>query len=473
MLPTWVKCNAVCSGENAVKELDGLLDLVNFSNLLIPFSASMSQTQYNFYRAEAELPGVTSQFLRVLIGGLLRKAPKIVLPEGTPAEVDEWLASKIGSNNSSLVSFLQEVLIEELQTSRSWIYVDHPSESGKDVFPFPVVWRAQDVINWAADREGNLSRVIIRGFFEEFTEESPYHPVLTEVVYVHQLNKEGNYEILHYKHKVTNGAIVSEGKVQSQTNRKAPTFELIDTVTPQASDKPLTYIPAWPTNGSIDIVQPFLGTFVNKEVSLYNKLSRRNHLLYNSAAYTPWVSTTMNKESFEDAISAGLGSWIRLDQGDTIGVLATPTEALQDMEKAIASSIEDLAKLGVRMLAPENVQSGVALELRDSAQTSQLGLLNTQICTSLKAAIECMLFWKYNKLYEVSVELSVDFDPTPIGADWLRLATEWYQQGLLPRSVWLSLLRKNDLLPETYDDKEAIEEINSSELIPKQTKQEY
>ena len=473
MLATWKKCNVVCTGEGAVKDHDATLDLLNFSNLLIPFSASMSQRQYSFYKAEAELPAVTSQFLKVLIGGLLRKTPKVILPEGTPYEVTAWLNSSIGSNNSSLTSFLKDVLDEELQTSRAWICVDHPSESGPDVFPFPVLWRAQDVINWAVDSGGNLSRVIVRGFQEEFTEDSPYHPLLVEVVYVHQLSKEGTYEILKYRHAVPNNVLVAEGRLLQQTDRKAPLFELIETVVPVANDAPLRYIPAWPVNGSVEIVQPFLLTFVNKEVSLYNKLSRRNHLLYSSAAYTPWVATTMGKDAFEEAVAAGLGSWIRLEQGDTTGIIKSPTESLQDMERAIAATVEDLAKLGVRMLAPENIQSGVALELRDSAQTSQLGLLNTQICVTFKEIIKCMLMWKYNKEYEVILELSVDFDPTPIGADWLRLATEWYQLGLIPRSIWTGLLRKNDLLPDTYDDKLAIEEINSSELIHKQPLQGY
>ena len=468
MIPTWKRCNSVCTGEGAVKDHDLILDLLNFSNLLIPFSASMSQQQYNFYRAEAELPAVTSQFLKVLIGGLLRKTPKLILPEGTPHEVTEWLNLRIGSNNSSLTSFLKDVLDEELQTSRAWICVDHPATSGKGVFPFPVLWRAQDVINWAVDDAGNLSRVIVRGFQEEFTEASPYHPVLIEVAYVHQLNLSGGYEILKYKHGAPSSQTVAEGRPVQRTDSRAPSFELVETINPLSNEKPLTYIPAWPVNGSLDIVQPFLLTFVNKEVSLYNKLSRRNHLLYSAAAYTPWVATTMSKEAFEEMVSAGLGYWMRLEQGDTTGIIESPTGALQDMERAIAATVEDLAKLGVRMLAPENIQSGVALELRDAAQTSQLGLLNTQICVTFKEIVKCMLMWKYNKEYEVVLELSVDFDPTPIGADWLRLATEWYQLGLIPRSVWIGLLRKNDLLPDTYDDKLAIEEINSSELISKQ-----
>jgi len=41
--PLWDKSRAVCSGERYVKEFDGIIDTVRFTNLLIPFSPSMSQ----------------------------------------------------------------------------------------------------------------------------------------------------------------------------------------------------------------------------------------------------------------------------------------------------------------------------------------------------------------------------------------------------------------------------------------------
>jgi hypothetical protein len=75
-----------------------------------------------------------------------------------------------------------------------------------------------------------------------------------------------------------------------------------------------------------------------------------------------------------------------------------------------------------------------------------------------------MVNWRYGaqlKAADVDFSLSADFNPTPLGADWLRLATEWYQQGLIPRSIWLLLLRHNDMLPPDYDDEEGRAEIST------------
>ena len=53
----------------------------------------------------------------------------------------------------------------------------------------------------------------------------------------------------------------------------------------------------------------------------------------------------------------------------------------------------------------------------------------------------------------------------PIGSDWLRLATEWYQQGFIPRTVWLEILKQNDILAPDYDDEKGKQEITNDELL--------
>ena len=66
---------------------------------------------------------------------------------------------------------------------------------------------------------------------------------------------------------------------------------------------------------------------------------------------------------------------------------------------------------------------------------------------------------------DIEFSLSADFNPTPLGADWLRLATEWYQQGLIPRSIWLQILKQNDIVPPDYNDEDGKEEISQDETV--------
>ena len=128
----------------------------------------------------------------------------------------------------------------------------------------------------------------------------------------------------------------------------------------------MTTIPAFPLNGSVEAIEPMLQPLIDREVGLYNKVSRRNHLLYGAATYTPVVASDMTDEAFETLVSSGLGSWLRVGEGESITALETPTGALNDMETAIMNTISEMARMGIRLLDPEgnNNTSGVALEIR-------------------------------------------------------------------------------------------------------------
>ena len=483
--PLWKRSRAACSGERFVKEYDSTIDNMYYRNLLIPFSPSMSGEQYAFYRSEAEWPGITRQYAKLLVGGLLRKRPQLKLPESVPEEATNWIMNKFGKDNSPLSSFMDEALWEELQTSRAWVFIDYPVVSEREKLhaedvvalkPYPVLYRAESIINWRTREDPvtgvhQLDRIIIRGYEEVFdeTDDMDFHPTQVDTVWVHEI-VGGYYQIRKFASGASSGNVpVTSG--QKAVNTHSDVFNLVETITDiTANDERLTEIPAWPLNGNYDVEEPLLMPIIDKEVALYNKMSRRNHLLYGAATYTPVISADLLDEDFKDIVAGGLGTWIRLPKEGKADVLRAPTEALQDMEKAIAAAIEELAKLGIRMLTPETAQSGIALELRNAAQTSQLGTLNMHVSAQLRDIICFMLNWRYDldlNVEDIEFSLSEDFNPAPLGADWLRLVTEWYENRLIPRSVWLQILKLNDIIPPDYNDEEGQVEITESELLDK------
>jgi hypothetical protein len=464
----WTKCSAFVAGEDAVKSLD-ILPNVN-SNILLPFSPTMSLEQYNFFKSEAELPGITSQFVAVIIGGLLRKPPVITYKKDIPEEAKDWVINDITNTNGSLVSFLNELLKEEMQTSRAWIYVDYPgideeiavnmSKSEWDaVKPYVTVWPAATVINWQVKNingVNQLSRVIVRGFVDEYETQESFHPTSIDTIWVHELI-DGLYQVRTF----TLASGTAKGKSTDSI------FVLTKLDEPKMHGERMTMIPAWPANGSVDCVVPYINAFVDKEAALYNVMSRRNHLLYGAATYTPWIASDMQPQAFEKIVNQGLGTWILLNKEDRIGTLAPPVEALKDLDTAISSKLEELAKLGMRFLAPESAQSGVALTIRNATQTATLGIINTNVSEVLTNVVVHLLNRRFDLRLtptDVTFSLSPDFDPVSIGVEFLRIATEWYQASLLPRSEWIRLLKANEMLSPEYVDEEAIQEINADEL---------
>jgi len=299
-----------------------------------------------------------------------------------------------------------------------------------------------------------------------------FHPDFIDTVKVHELDQDGFYQIRVYERLASTTAVTVVNGQRQAPKTEGDKFELVDIITNILNNgERLTEIPAWPLNGSIDPVEPMLGPIIDKEIMLYNKMSRRNHLLYGASTYTPVITSDMSDEEFQDIVNSGLGTWIKLRQGDTATVLETPTSALSDMDVAISGAIEEMAKMGIRMLSPETAQSGIALEIRNASQTAQLGTLNVKISNTLKQIIVFMINWRLGSTLttnEVKFELSSDFNPMPIGEGWLRLATEWYQGGLIPRTVWLQILKQNDMLVPDYNDEQGQMEIAQDQDLQQQ-----
>jgi hypothetical protein len=340
------------------------------------------------------------------------------------------------------------------------------------------LWKAENVINWHTTQnafgDSILKRVIVRGQYERFAD-NEFHPELVERIWVHELDDAGLYQIRIFDKTSPDSQEVVNGRLVQKAQEE--TIELVETVSNiMCNGKRLDVLPIWPLNGTVEPKEPLLSQLVDKEIALYNKVSRRNHLLYGAATYTPVISSDMTDDQFDEIVEAGLGSWIKLDREGKADVLKTPTDALKDMDRAIDSGIEEMAKLGIRMLSPESAQSGVALEIRNAAQNAQLGSMNTKVSVTMSKVMAFMVNWRYDldlKPSEISFTLSTDFNPVPLGADWLRLATEWYENGILPRSTWLQLLRHNDMLDPEYKDDEGITEINDDELVNRTDDSDY
>jgi hypothetical protein len=485
MKPLWKKARAVLQGEAHSKAHDEYVER-DYSNLLLPFSPSMTQQQYDFYKSEAELPGLTTQYARVLISALLRKQSQLTLPEELGEDAYDWITKDMTLDGASLFNFLDSAIWEELQTSRAWVYIDRPTVSDNElemmtpeermtISPYPVLIKAENVINvqvktHPVTRIKTLTRWVTRYITEEYDNDNPWHPNYIDTVCDHYLDEQGMLVLDYYRkesgsHQVSaiNGVIEQEYEDSADGG-----FVLYDTVYPMKFGQRLQRIPAFPLNGQIEPIEPVLMPLIDREVSLYNKVSRRNHLLYGAATYTPVVQSDMTDEEFEELVGAGLGTWLRVRKDESITVLETPTGALADMDRAIDSTVAEMAKMGIRMLSPEQAASGVALEIRNASQTAQLGTMNAKISGSMQEILAFMINWKYDTDYtgnDIQFQLSSDFAATVGGEGAMRLVSEWYQSGIISRETWVNIAKYNDFLPADYNDEEAIEAIQTDPLV--------
>ena len=484
----WLRNRAIIQGQQYAKDYDQVPD-VN-SNLLLPFNSTMTQAQYDHYKAEAELPGVSSQYAKMLTGGLLRKVPILEINDNriNVEETKDWIMNRFGEGNESLISFLDAALWEEMQTSRAWVQIDYPNvdleslapEERRQITPFPRLWNAESVINWSTATSPvsgyqRLTSVIIRSY-SPAEGSTPYHPTLVDTVWVHYLDAEGLYAIDTYVNP--NRSTLDARYVDGQLEQDYPEFDrdswtLVSTNNNiMINGERLGAIPFFPLNGSIDIIDPSFSPIVDREVALYNKISRRNHLLYLSATYTPVVqSDSLTDQEKDQLAQQGLGTWMFIGQQDSISTLSTPTQSLTDMEAAIRNGYDELTRIGVKMLSlePNNSdQSGVALQIRNAAQNAQLATLNAKISEQIKTIIRFMIHWRTGIIVEetdIRFNLSSDFARASTPTDVVRLIAEWYQGGLIPRSLFIEIMKANDIIPTDYRDDQAVAEIEEDDLV--------
>jgi len=322
----------------------------------------MTQKQYDFFKSEAELPGICSQYVSVIVGGLLRKGITLDLPDSVPEEAKNWILNDISIDGKSLVSFLDSSLNEEFQTGRTFVQIDLPvvpnfddltPEERKQIAPFLQYINAESVINWRSgvDRFGKQALVLlVIRTYEENLQENEFHPTYMDTVYVHDLDTTGYYRIRKYQKAVDSSPTNVVGDVIQNYNTVGEDFSLIYTNTNfLVNGERIGYIPIFPLNGEIEPIEPLFTALVDREVALYNKVSRRNHLLLGAATYTPVIMSDMSDDEFGKVVQAGLGSWLHLSKDDKIDTLKTPTDALNNMEESIKTTLDELAKLGIRI----------------------------------------------------------------------------------------------------------------------------
>lgn len=492
---TWRKNRAMAAGHEAVKQYDEWLDYTFKDNILIPVSTSMTQQQYDWLKLEGEFPGLTALYKDTLIAAMLKKDPEIEFPEDMPEErqqeIWEWFRNNFAEDGGPFVSEMFETLNEEMTTGRAWWYLNYPENT--ELKPYPVLIRAEHIINWETGRhpitgEQCLMTLVVRYYKPESrfkpTDENP-QPNIVDYVDVHRITDRGDYELIRYEgqqwiegSRIVNGQVFANYDINGRQNvLRTNVWKEYARTRPLKKGEVQTKLPFQPINGEVKPKGTVLQSMFDQEASLYNKLTRRNHLLYGTTTYTPVIKSDMTDEDVEKLTQSGLGSWLRVRADEDIDILAAPYEALESQDRAIDQTISTMTKLGLTLLDPNinSEVSGTALAIRNAPQHFRIGMLNEIVSSVVKIVLVDFINYMYDTNYEVtdfSFTMSPDFDPTPQGEKFLRLIGEYYQSGLIDRETFVHQLRVNNIVTNDYNDEEALKRISEDELTISDAEQE-
>ena len=432
----WKRSLAVVSGDAAVKRYD---DGENPVKILAPLSLDMDPMLYTYYKQRGELPGYASSQRRTVVGALLRKKVGITLPEGfdKAEEAKDWITNNLHIGGGTLMSLMKDAFEDDLITANTWLHLDmnQNKEPVVEVLPAEAVI---SVVVGAHPRKGfgNLVKVVVRK--QEVDEDNSYYYRYQ----IHEINADGNYQVRIYRD--------GEDDIVEETVEP-----IIPTYVVDGNKVPFQEILVFPVDGTPSIQNPFLGDFVTREISLYNLLTARNHLLIMSGSLTPIITGNVNPDSEATIKGSGLGSVWTLPDGANIKILETPTGSLSAFDSAIESTRTDLRNLGARQLMKDSRTSGVAAEIQNSPYSATLSSLSRTYSNTLRKLIAYAVNWKYRTNFSVSefdVQLSNDLSRSAIGDNAVATVTAAYNINKLPRDVWVQVLKDNSIIPQDYDD---------------------
>ena len=458
---------AVVGGASEVKKLDRSV-MSDGSNLLLPFSPAMTAASYDWYKNLSEFPGFTDQYTQVLVSGLVRKDPALTI-EGVDDSEErlDWILNDFTRDGNSLDGFLKMALKEEMTTSRAFIQVNYPA-SGDRKLAYPTLIYGEQVINWRAT-DNQLSLLVVKkNVLVDYSEaeisnnaQLVYHQKNVERVYVHRLN-EGLYEVREYRHSSEDNVMpkgIVDGRPDDASSPYSGTDWILHAVEEniRIGSERLDFLPLFPLNGEVEPKVPLISHMIERELTLYNLLSRSNYLLYNSAAYTPIFYGDFSEDQATLVEERGIGRMLFLPEGARAEILSSPIEALDSYLNRIQQTVEDMAKLGARIINAElqTHQSGTAVNSARAPQVSQLSSLSGSVSSQLRKVIVLMIRWSYpGETPVVDFKLSPDYEDDVLGVEWARLFGEWYDKGIFPEGYFTRFLRNEGVL--RVDDTEPL-----------------
>ena len=446
----WRKYIAVVNGEAAVKKFDEtMFPMEPSKNILTPFSPKMSPVAYEYYKAGAELPGYSVQQLRTIISALLRKPIGITLPEGFTGDSNEaldWLLNQILVEGAGLTTLIRNALEDDLVTGNTWLLLDLNQETKT---PVVEVLPGRSIISYEVGNHplygpGNLVQVVVRRAEESKDDDNA--TVITYTYDVHFIDEDGVYKIHQLKQDeddvvaLTDEPIIPTRSVQSDSGGTESAY--------------FDQILLFPMDGKAEISSPFLSNFINREISLYKQMAKRNAMTTNTTSFTPVIKGASDEESVELANFA-LGQVVSVGKDVDVDVLSPDTKGLDSVNKTIEDIRQDLQMIGSRQLVRDSRASGTALELTNSPYNSILYSLSSAYATTLRRLITTAFNWRYGTSYAQSdfgLTLSVDLADSPTGVNAVQYVLQLFFSGNLPRRELLTVLKANGILSNNYED---------------------
>lgn len=432
MIDAWRKCRDCYEGEEAIKR-EGALYLPKTHD-------NQSGSSYLAYKARAAFWDFTDRAVKGLAGAALRKAPNIAMPEG--------LAGLIAKDN------LRWAIGELLITGRFGLLVDMAAEGGE---PYLATYRAEQIINWRVDGNGEPLWVVLMEQAWEPKESDPF-----------ELEMITRYRLLHLE----DGTYVQTVYTEQKDERGNKELVAGETIRPLSNGTPLKRIPFFvcgPEGMAWEVAKPIILGLANANLRHYRLDADHAHNLHMSALATPWLNG-FNKHEIDElrkrGVSFELGSgkaWA-LPTGAQAGMLETSGSGLAAQQEEKDAAEKRMAVLGARIIEGQRVgvEAAETARIRQAGEASLLASLVSSVSKAFSEAARFAAVWTKRDPGEVVLELNQDFVSTRLSPSEAEWALKALMNNRISYETFWYILQTGELVPESVDAEMELERIKAS-----------
>jgi hypothetical protein len=396
-------------------------------------SGTTKHSGYTGYITRAMFYPAMGRTVMGLIGLLFSKPP-------TPPEVPEAIQKQfndVSLTGQSLHGFGVEMAREILVTGRVGVLVDYAEKplSEEENRPYWLIYTAEDIINWKAERIGGKM-------------------LLTLVVLKELIDTEGDefsskrairYRVLRLIDGPT--GLTYTVQLYTENPEKKEEFVAGPVTIPVRRGDPLDFIPfqfVGPTTLSPEIEHPPMVDLADTVLSHYRTSADREHGAHFTALPTPWIKGY----NLAPGETLGVGSgtaWVFPSENAAAGMLEFSGAGLGSLAAIMEEKRLLMATLGARMLETQkNTQEAAqTVAMRHAGEGSALGIMADTLGKALSNLAAWHLYWTGREKDTIKEEQQVTLNPELLeqltSEDIAALTALWQAGGISKRTLYYNL----------------------------------
>lgn len=425
----------------------------------LPILGSQDSGEYDAYKLRANFLGATERTSIVMVGALMRKPPKINIPDKL-----KYLIEDTTGFNEGIEDFVRKIAGGLLATGRTAILLDRTVGNSNRLYMSH--YDSYAVTDWDIEEHPGQPPKLVRVVLEEDYLERDGYIKYSKTRFREYFLQNGQAHVSFWEEAQT-----TRSKSNFNIARGQKQFEKQKTVKLTQRGKPMDYLPIsfvsyGPTN-SYKVAKPPLLAIADINLSHYRTSADLEHGRHWTALPTPWFSGIRE----EDPIYLGSGKAMILpDPAARAGFLEFTGTGLKALSEARKEKEEQMAYLGARMLSGNSAGSENAevARMNHSGEVAVLTDLARGISKGLEDALKKAAMWEGLPTKDISVKINTDYINTTMSPAELQSLTVAYQSGAISIDSYLRRLQQGEILGEEIDiedEKERLELANTDNLM--------